>query len=124
MHCVNQHGVFVNVLKEIRDSAEGEEGVSALFPPAIAMHSFTGTAHHVKELLALEKTIAKEKTLFYFGFFHTANFPMCTSEKSRRKGRDAVREVPSERLLVESDVHASGDVLAGNAGAIGPENKN
>ncbi|CAJ1904505.1 unnamed protein product [Cylindrotheca closterium] len=113
------HGVFVSVLKEIRDSAEAGEDVSNLLPPAIAMHSFTGTAHHVKELLALEKTIVKDnKTLFYFGFSHTVNFAMCTSEKSRRKGRDAVREVPTDRLLVESDVHASDDLLAGTAGAI------
>eukprot|EP00980_Cylindrotheca_fusiformis_P018938 scaffold6331_cov195-Cylindrotheca_fusiformis.AAC.2 len=43
---------------------------------------------------------------------------MTTSEKSRRKGRDAVRAVPSDRLLVESDVHSSQDVLGGTAGAI------
>ena len=118
MHCVNQHGVFVSVLKEIRDCSEPGADVSAMFPPAIAMHSFTGTAHHVKELLALEKTITTGKPLFYFGFSHTVNFAMCTSEKSRRKGCEAVKEVPSDRLLVESDVHASEDLLAGTAGAI------
>lgn len=105
-------------MKEIRGSAESEEDVSILFPPAIAMHSFTGTAHHVNELMKLEKTVLKGKPLFYFGFSHTVNFAMCTSDKSRRKGRDAVKEVPSDRLLVESDVHASDDLLAGTAGAI------
>lgn len=108
----------MSVMKEIRDSAEAGADISCMFPPAIAMHSFTGTAHHVKELLTLEKTITKDKPLFYFGFSHTVNFAMCTSEKSRRKGRDAVKEVPSARLVVESDVHASQDLLAGTAGAI------
>lgn len=105
-------------MKEIRDSAESDEDVSILFPPAIAMHSFTGTAHHVNELTKLEKTIVKGKPLFYFGFSHSVNFAMCTSDKSRRKAREAVRAVPSDRLLVESDVHASDDLLAGTAGAI------
>ena len=119
VHCVNQHGVFVSVLKEIRDSADvGMDIIASFFPPAIAMHSFTGTAHHVKELLEFEKTISNGKPMFYFGFSHTVNFAMCSSEKSRRKGRDAVRAVPSDRLLVESDVHTSEDLLAATAGAI------
>ena len=29
-------------------------------PPAIALHSFSGTAHHVKQLLALEKAVRNE----------------------------------------------------------------
>ena len=111
VHCVNQHGVFVAVVKELLE--EGDK-----FPTAIAMHSFTGTAHHVKELLTLEKQITLDRPLFYFGFSHAVNFAMCTSEKSRRKGREAVLAVPKDRLLVESDVHASSDLLGGTAGAI------
>lgn len=113
VHCVNQHGVFVSVLKELL-----EETTTDKFPTAIAMHSFTGTAHHVKELLTLEKQISPDKPLFYFGFSHAVNFAMCTSEKSRRKGKEAVSTVPTDRLLVESDVHATSDVLGGTAGAI------
>lgn len=116
VHCVDQHGVFVSVIKELIESQELEE--TSVFPPAIAMHSFTGTAHHAKELLTLEKRISPRKPLFYFGFSHTVNFAMSTSEKSRRKGRDAVRAVPDDRLLVESDVHSSQDLLGGTAGAI------
>ncbi|KAL3809128.1 hypothetical protein ACHAXA_005513 [Cyclostephanos tholiformis] len=128
------------------------------FPPAIAMHSFTGTAHHVNEILAFERALLSqgEETgnsggkrprfttnrqrnecpidhseplpcedyakaqdiLFYFGFSHSVNHLMCTSEKARRRAAEAVRSVPSERLLVESDVHASIDVTLGTAGAV------
>jgi Tat protein secretion system quality control protein TatD with DNase activity len=42
---------------------------------------------------------------------------MCTADKARRQGRDAVRAVPIQRLLVESDVHAPSDVLGGTMGA-------
>ena len=43
VHCVKQHGVFMKVLSELIE--EGEP-----FPTAIGMHSFTGTAHHVKDI--------------------------------------------------------------------------
>jgi hypothetical protein len=82
--------------------------------------SFTGTAHHVKELLDLERSIPflENRPLFYFGFSHAVNYAMCTSDKSRRKGREAVKAVPMDRLMVESDVHHPRDVLGGTIGAI------
>lgn len=116
VHCVNQHGTFVSVLKEIVCS--NRENPRDVLPIAIGMHSFTGTANHVKELLTFEKSISPQKPLFYFGFSHAVNYSMCTSDKSRRKGREAVRAVPSDRILVESDVHSPSDLLCGTAGAI------
>ena len=77
VHCVDAHGIFMEVLWEIfrktKDpgSAEGgggEEGEGATkrqrrsreaFPPAIAMHSFTGTAHHVDEIMAFERALLR-----------------------------------------------------------------
>ena len=56
--------------------------------------------------------------MFYFGFSHSVNHLMCTSEKALRRGTEAVRSVPSDRLLVESDVHASIDVTLGMARAV------
>jgi Tat protein secretion system quality control protein TatD with DNase activity len=56
--------------------------------------------------------------LFFFGFSHAVNYAMCTSDKSRRKGRDAVKAVPIDRIVVESDVHHLQDVLGGTIGAI------
>jgi TatD DNase family protein len=129
VHCVDQHGVFLIALQELRDGLPpsgtqgGEpknEDDTTLFPPAIAMHSFTGTAHHVKKLLEFETTLQKQQTnvKFYFGFSHIVNVDMSSSEKSRRQGREAIRAVPRERLVAESDVHSAGNVAAGTAGAV------
>eukprot|EP00536_Pseudo-nitzschia_multiseries_P005485 jgi/Psemu1/12661/gm1.12661_g len=190
VHCVDSHGIFVAALSELVEAMEAEAeaaqpgrnangGRRHRLPPAIAMHSFTGTAHHVRELLELEHRIdfpddrsrttrqKKKKTkktkkkntttesdhetgrdaadavaaaaaaatvasvssspsppppplppLFYFGFSHTVNYAMCTSDKSRARGREAVKAVPLDRLLVESDVHSESDVAGGTIGAI------
>ncbi len=171
VHCVDAHGILMEVMWEIFRRATNYSGVEEereregtlkrrrrAFPPAIAMHSFTGTAHHVNEILAFERALLSqgEETgnsggkrprfttnrqrnecpidhseplpcedyakaqdiLFYFGFSHSVNHLMCTSEKARRRAAEAVRSVPSERLLVESDVHASIDVTLGTAGAV------
>jgi TatD DNase family protein len=148
VHCVNAHGLLMETLTEILNEAKREaenvsdsEKKSDIFPPAVAMHSFTGTAHHVKELLDFEKRVlypeqvqsegrrrkggkqqqsqeVSNDVLFYFGFSHSVNFIMCTSEKAKRKGIEAVKSIPSNRLLVESDVHASVDVALGTAGAV------
>ena len=119
------------------------------FPTAIAMHSYTGTAHHVKDLLAFEQSLmpacrnsersARKKQgnneegkknpdalpdqdivppLFYFGFSHIVNVAMCSSDKSRVQNIEAIRAVPMNRLLAESDVHSTTDVKSGTAGAI------
>lgn len=108
VHCVDQHGVLMKILEEL---APGD------LPPTIGMHSFSGTAHHVGQLVKFENRNASS-TNIYFGFSHLVNFEMCSSEKSRRQGIDAVRAVPFDRLLAESDVHSSGDVAVGTAGAI------
>jgi Tat protein secretion system quality control protein TatD with DNase activity len=164
VHCVNMHGSFMEVLAEIlHDAKESyntresetydnsislQEFVRGKFPPSIAMHSFTGTAHHAQEILIFEDEIlnphkkdnakrgskkrmqshadAADKQsssntkhcLFYFGFSHAVNQLMCTSDKARRKGMEAVRAIPPERLLAESDVHNSADVILGTAGAV------
>ena len=43
---------------------------------------------------------------------------MCSSEKSRRQGREAVCAVPLDRLMAESDVHSAHDVPVGTAGSV------
>mmetsp|Transcript_19438 Transcript_19438/g.21753 ORF Transcript_19438/g.21753 Transcript_19438/m.21753 type:complete len:106 (+) Transcript_19438:591-908(+) len=70
VHCVNCHGIFVDTIKEIinhnnnndddennNKSQDNSSRLRRLLPPVIGMHSFTGTAHHVKELLELERQI-------------------------------------------------------------------
>ena len=160
VHCVDAHGIFMEMMwdkfKRLTEDCRADEKVEAsqcwrrAFPPAIAMHSFTGTAHHINEILEFERALLcseegndvdgklrrrkpiKQKAesnnqpsenderdiLFYFGVSHSINHVMCTSEKARRKGIEAVRSIPSQRLMVESDVHSSADVTLGTAGAV------
>jgi len=109
VHCVNQQGVLLDILKELETN---------MLPTAIALHSFTGTAHHVQQLLKWEATLRRSEPLLYFGFSHIVNYGMCSSDKSRRQGRLAVQSVPRDRLLAESDVHSNADVLGGTVGAV------
>jgi Tat protein secretion system quality control protein TatD with DNase activity len=219
VHCVNQHGVLLQVLQSLADDLlrrpavrsrrndpktkpprgdrsngtyavhgddeddhKGDDDIwpsrASRLPPAIALHSFTGTAHQVKQLLAWEASLplqlrwiggdaanddgtdssrdrASEEhgdnkstsstssntikvdqsrnpqadppprptslslpPLLYFGFSHAVNVAMCSSEKSQSQGRDAVRAIPQDRLLAESDVSHPHEVLGGTAGAI------
>ena len=122
IHCVNQQQILLDTFKA-RSSLEQ-------LPPVIGLHSFTGTAHHIDQLLKWEATLRpkklqgeeeaqdKEDPLLYFGFSHMVNYAMCSSEKSRKQGRDAIRRVPPDRLLAESDVHHSDDSLGGTALAV------
>jgi len=132
IHCVNQQGVLLEIFRQHLCGGQ--------LPPAVALHSFTGTAHHVQQLLKWEAEVLSQKTkkessspskeeasssssstttpLLYFGFSHTVNYAMCSSDKARRQGLEAVRAVPRDRLLAESDVHAPRDVAVGTAGAI------
>jgi len=136
IHCVNQQGVLLDTFKNLEDEEKG-------LPPAMALHSFTGTAHHVQQLLKWEADVLRKKRkketkaspdqqssklvqvvaseappLLYFGFSHTVNYVMCSSQKSRRQGIQAIQAVPRDRLLAESDVHCTSDAAAGTAGAI------
>lgn len=162
VHCVQQHGVLMRLLKEVREDAlrvvrewkrgqtkakakakggkkeslneQGGPKLIDAFPPAIAMHSFTGTAHHVKELLAFEASLMSKEDkpgatssqdilevttpIFYFGFSHAVNVEMCSSDKSRTQNIEAIQAVPMNRLLAESDVHCRADVETGTSGAL------
>jgi TatD DNase family protein len=120
IHCVNQHGVLLDVFKELW--VDG----GAPAPPAMALHSYTGTAHQVGLLLQWERNrqpgsdsgLSAPQPLLYFGFSHSVNYVMCRSAKSRMQGRDTVRTIPRNRLLVESDVHSSSLETLGTTGAV------
>ena len=110
---------------------EGAPKLTDAFPSAVAMHSFTGTAHHVKELLAFEASLMSIEDkpgaassqditapIFYFGFSHAVNVEMCSSAKSRTQNIEAIQAVPMNRLLAESDVHCTADVETGTSAAL------
>ena len=87
VHAVKQHAP----LKAALGAVEATPGF------AVALHSFSGTAHHVKELLALV-----DYPLF-FGFSHTINVAM-NGRRGLAALDDAIRAVPENCILVESDV--------------------
>ncbi|GAX27640.1 hypothetical protein FisN_13Hh269 [Fistulifera solaris] len=111
IHCVQQHGILFDVFRQLFSPP-------SVAPPALALHSFTGTAHHIQQLLQWEQSLQRDEPLLYFGFSHVVNVAMCTSEKSQRQTRLAILEVPYDRLLAESDVACEVAVPAGTAGAV------
>ena len=92
VHCVKAHGTLLEML-------QGWD-VGAL-PPTVALHSFSGSAAQVHQLL---KVGGLSRRLF-FGFSHTVNVAMGGSPGSAGYEAllEAVRAVPEEQLLVESD---------------------
>jgi Tat protein secretion system quality control protein TatD with DNase activity len=117
IHCVNQHGVLLDILNSLNDDQ---------IPPALALHSYSGTKHHVRSLLNWEKsirqrqkaTLVEQDPLLYFGFSHSVNYVMCTSVKSKRQGCETIVSIPRNRLLIESDVHCTDHVVLGAVGTI------
>ncbi len=116
IHCVNQHGILLQVFQSLHTNQ---------IPPAMALHSYTGTVHHVQKLLKWEQQVREhEKStstdpILYFGVSHSVNYVMCTSEKSKRQGKETLRSIPRHRLLIESDVHCRDHVAFGAAGTVG-----
>ena len=186
IHCVQQQGVLLEILQELssndgdgdnadeKDKGDQETPPTTasstphhLLPPAMALHSFSGTAHQVQQLLEWEGRVrgiplsdgdprgrrkakrtkpkkskkqqldephrleedasAKNSEdapatpnpppLLYFGFSHSINYAMSTSDKARRQGVQAIRAVPRDRLLIESDIHATDNLAGGTLAA-------
>lgn len=70
----------------------------------VALHSFSGTADLVRELLRDYTPLGVD---LYFGFSHTVNVEMNrhnNTQKRRDALFDAISAVPDDRVLVESDV--------------------
>ena len=126
IHCVNQHGVLLEVFQSLLHSDGDDNGdLIHQIPPAMALHSYTGTAHHVQHLLQWEQQVHACQTsssttdpLLYFGFSHSVNYIMCTSTNAKRQGMEKLRSIPRYRILIESDVHCTDHVVLGASGTI------
>lgn len=71
------------------------------YPPRICLHSFSGKSDAVKQYL--KPSIPAS---IFFSFAATNNL---RNEGEKLKTMDAIKMVPENRVLVESDLHAAGD---------------
>lgn len=85
------------------DDSENQEKVSLSkpYPPRICLHSFSGPAETVKQYIA--SAVPCE---VFFSFSTTIN---AWAERGDGKVEAAVKMVPDDRILVESDLHTAGD---------------
>jgi TatD DNase family protein len=144
LHCVQQQATLLEIFKSRSSRATTESDRRAALPPALALHSFSGTAHHVQQLLQWEASLSgqsptrkKKKKIFpeeeavedgtrlsataspllYFGISHAVNYGM-SSAKARRQARTAIQGIPPDRLLAESDVSGARGALGGTLLAV------
>ena len=132
IHGVQAHGIVYETLSETwkgyerhvpskkeqkraeaiaKANAEPEDDESAArrdygplpYPPRVCLHSFSGPAETVKQYLS--PSIPCE---IYFSFSTTIN---TWSESGDGKVEAAVKAVPDDRLLMESDLHTAGDKM-------------
>lgn len=81
--------------------SESEDVGPKPYPPRICLHSFSGPADTVKLY-----TAASVPCEVFFSFSTSINY---WTEDGKGKVEAAVRAVPDDRLLVESDLHTAGD---------------
>lgn len=81
--------------------SEDEDSGPKPYPPRICLHSFSGPAETVKQYIA--STVPCE---VFFSFSTTIN---AWVEHGEGKVEAAVKMVPDDRIVVESDLHTAGD---------------
>jgi Tat protein secretion system quality control protein TatD with DNase activity len=82
---------------------EDQDKAAKPFPPRICLHSFSGKSDAVKQYL--KPSIPA--TIFY-SFSKKNNF---RTETGLQKAEDALKMIPDDRVLVESDLHTAGEVM-------------
>ena len=102
LHVVQAYGYLCDFLqsrleklppRRKRNAGDEETFLSTAFPPAIMLHSFSGSVSIIEHL-----TRMRVGRRFFFSFSATVN------GRSKRKLMDAIRATPEDRVLVESDL--------------------
>merc|ERR1712170_9105 len=91
LHCVHAWGDLMAALRE-----------ASQLPPAIYMHSYSGSAAYATSLLKLKGGKGER---IYFGFSAMVNM-------RSPKARSVIASIPDDRLLLESDVSEAGQMQA------------
>lgn len=89
---------------EHKDEQVGEERKPTAYPPRMCLHSYSGPAETVKQYLD-PRIPAK----IFFSFSSVINFSHAGVEKTE----EAVKAVPNDRILIESDLHTAGERMDG-----------